>query len=50
MRCTYELYEHEAEYRELPLDVRNKIVKLTNDNLFKAGYRLAYLLNTIFAK
>ena len=50
MRCTYELYEHEAEYRELPLEVRNKIVKLTNDNLFKAGYRLAYLLNTIFAK
>ena len=50
MRRTYELYEDDAEYTKLPLEVRNEMIKLTNDNIFKAGYRLAYLLNKIFAK
>ena len=50
MRRTYELYEDGAEYTKLPLEVRNEMIQLTNDNIFKAGYRLAYLLNKIFAK
>ena len=50
MRRTYTLYENGAEFTKLPLSVRNEMQALTDDNLLKAGYRLAYLLNKIFAK
>lgn len=50
MRRTYALYENGAEFTKLPREVRNEMQQLVEDNLLKAGYRLAYLLNKIFAK
>ena len=50
IRKGYTLFERNAQYNDLPADEKQAITEFVDENLLKAAYRLAYMLNTIFAK
>lgn len=50
IRKAYTLFERNAQWNDLSAEEREAITRFVDENLLKASYRLAHMLNTLFAK
>lgn len=50
MRETFELLPRHGEYNDVPEATKARMKELSEAQAVKAGYRLAAILNAIFAK